>query len=104
MILVTTAGKVGSEAVRLLAQREKAVRVLVRDPLLRNNAYMQNFLMAAPSIVKTSSFGSAARGGRVGMIDTRDVAAVAAQIAASPFGRATGSFEQFAADYAAAFS
>ena len=32
MILVTTAGKVGSEAARLLAQREVPVRVLVRDP------------------------------------------------------------------------
>jgi uncharacterized protein YbjT (DUF2867 family) len=178
MILVTTAGKVGAETTRLLAQRGEPVRVLVRDPekatglaqagaevtqgdlevpatidaamqgvsavvlvspaipaeelnvvasavragaghvvkitskssadspiarrrgqaeienglivsglgytLLRNNAYMQNFLMAAPSIAKTSSFGSAARDGRVGMIDTRDVAAVAAEIAAAP--------------------
>jgi uncharacterized protein YbjT (DUF2867 family) len=152
MILITTAGKVGSEAARLLAQREEPVRVLVRDPdkatalaqagvevaegdlevpatidaamqgvstvvlvspaipgqelnvidsavragvehvvkitskasadspiarrrgqteiengliasglgytLLRNNAYMQNFLMLAPAIAKTSSFGS----------------------------------------------
>jgi uncharacterized protein YbjT (DUF2867 family) len=32
MILVTTAGKVGSEAVRLLRQQEVPVRVLVRDP------------------------------------------------------------------------
>jgi uncharacterized protein YbjT (DUF2867 family) len=32
MILVTTAGKVGSEAVRLLTQRQTPVRVLVRDP------------------------------------------------------------------------
>jgi uncharacterized protein YbjT (DUF2867 family) len=178
MILVTTAGKVGAETARLLAQRGEPVRVLVRDPdkatalaqagvevtrgdlevaatidaamhgvstvvlvspaipvqelnvvasavragaghivkvtskasvdssiarrrgqaeienglivsglgytLLRNNAYMQNFLMSAPSIAKTSSFGSAARDGRVGMIDTRDVAAVAAEIAAAP--------------------
>jgi uncharacterized protein YbjT (DUF2867 family) len=178
MILVTTAGKVGAETGRLLAQRGEPVRVLVRDPakatalaqagaevsqgdlkdpatidaamqgvstvvlvspaipvqelnvvgsavragaghivkitskaaadspiarrrgqaeiengliasglgytLLRNNAYMQNFLMAAPSIAKTGSFGSAARDGRVGMIDTRDVAAVAAEIAAVP--------------------
>jgi uncharacterized protein YbjT (DUF2867 family) len=178
MILVTTAGKVGAEAVRLLAGRGEPVRVLVRDPekatalaragaevargdlevpvtidaamkgvstvvlvspavpaqelnvvasaaragaghvvkitskasadspiarrrgqaeiedgliasglsytLLRNNAYMQNFLMAGPSIAKTSSFGSAARDGRVGMIDTRDVAAVAVEIAAAP--------------------
>ena len=32
MILVTTAGKVGAEATRLLAEREIPVRVLVRDP------------------------------------------------------------------------
>jgi uncharacterized protein YbjT (DUF2867 family) len=52
--------------------------------LLRNNAYMQNFLMLAPAIAKTSSFGSAAGDGRIGMVDTRDVAAVAAEIAAAP--------------------
>ena len=52
--------------------------------LLKNNAYMQNFLMSAPAIAGTSSFGSAAGDGRIGMIDTRDVAAVAAAIAASP--------------------
>jgi uncharacterized protein YbjT (DUF2867 family) len=52
--------------------------------LLRNNAYMQNFLMLAPAIAKAGSFGSSAGDGRVGMVDTRDVAAVAAQIAASP--------------------
>jgi uncharacterized protein YbjT (DUF2867 family) len=178
MILVTTAGKVGSEAVRLLRQKALPVRVLVRDPekvkslaeigaeivvgdldslpsidkamkriktvvlvspaipaqelnvinsavragvghvvkitskaspdspivrrrgqaeiengliasglgytLLRNNAYMQNFLMLAPAIAKTSSFGSSTGNGRIGMIDARDVAAVAAVIAASP--------------------
>src|SRR5271163_4100124 len=32
MILVTTAGKVGAEAARLLAGREEPVRVLARDP------------------------------------------------------------------------
>ena len=32
MILITTAGKVGSEAARLLAQPGEPVRVLVRDP------------------------------------------------------------------------
>ena len=176
MILVTTAGKVGSEAVRLLRQREMPVRVLVRNPkkaealagaeiaegdleapltideamagittvvlvspgvpaqelnvihsavragvehvvkitsnasadspiarrrwqadieagltasglghtLLRSNAYMQNFLALAPAIAKTSGFGSSAGAGRVGLIDARDVGAVAAEIAASP--------------------
>jgi uncharacterized protein YbjT (DUF2867 family) len=178
MILITTAGKVGAEAARLLAQRGEPVRVLVRDPakatalaqagadvavgdldvpatidaamrgisavvlvspaipaqelnvvasavaaavghvvkitskasadspigrrrdqteiengliasglgytLLRNNAYMQNFLMMAPGIAATSSFSTATGDGRVGHIDARDVAAVAAEIAASP--------------------
>ena len=178
MILVTTAGKVGSEAVLLLRQREVPVRVLVRNPekakaladagaeiaagdldapasidaavagittvvlvspgvpaqelnvilsaaragvehvikvtsnasadspiarrrwqteieaglaasglahtLLRSNAYMQNVLALAPAIAKTSGFGSSAGKGRVGMIDARDVGAVAAEIAASP--------------------
>ena len=178
MILVTTAGKVGSEAVLLLRQREVPVRALVRNPekakaladagaeiaagdldapasidaavagittvvlvspgvpaqelnvissaaragvehvikvtsnasaespiprrrwqteieaglaasglahtLLRSNAYMQNVLALAPAIAKTSGFGSSAGKGRVGMIDARDVGAVAAEIAASP--------------------
>lgn len=52
--------------------------------LLRNNFYMQNLLMVAPAIAKTHSFGSSAGAGRVGFVDTRDVAAVAAQITASP--------------------
>jgi uncharacterized protein YbjT (DUF2867 family) len=180
MILITTAGKVGSEAARLLAGRSVPVRVLVRDPakaaglaqagvevvagdladpvsldaamrgisavilvspaipaqevnvvegavragvqhivkitskassdspiarrrgqaeienaliasglghtLLRNNAYMQNFLMLAPAIAATGGFGSSVGDGRIGMVDARDVAAVAAQIAASPTG------------------
>jgi uncharacterized protein YbjT (DUF2867 family) len=178
MILITTAGKVGSEAAHLLAQRGEPVRILVRYPekatalaqsgvdvvkgdleipatidramqdvsavvlvspaipgqelnvvdsavrsgvehvvkitskasadspigrrrnqteienglvasglgytLLRNNAYMQNFLMMAPGIAATSSFSTATRDGRVGHIDAGDVAAVAAEIASSP--------------------
>ena len=178
MILVTTAGKVGAEATRLLAERGVPVRVLVRDPekakaladagaktavgdldvpasldaamtgvsavilvspaipaqelnviasaaragvghivkatskasadspiarrrgqaeieaglaasglshtLLRSNAYMQNVLALAPAIAATSGFGSAAGKGRAGMVDTRDVAAVAAEIATAP--------------------
>jgi uncharacterized protein YbjT (DUF2867 family) len=178
MILVTTAGKVGTEAALLLRQRELPVRVLVRDPgqakaladagaevaagdlgvpasidaamagvtavilvspavpaqelnvvasaaragaghivkasskasadspiarrrgqaeieaglaasglphtLLRSNAYMQNVLALAPAIAAIGGFGSAAGKGRTGMVDARDVAAVAAEIAASP--------------------
>jgi uncharacterized protein YbjT (DUF2867 family) len=56
----------------------------VPHTLLRSNAYMQNILALAPAIAATSSFGSAAGQGRVGMIDARDVGAVAAQIVASP--------------------
>jgi uncharacterized protein YbjT (DUF2867 family) len=178
LILVTTAGKVGAETVRLLRLRDLPVRVVVRDPakaaalasagaeiaqgdldvpatiddamtgvsavvlvspavpaqelnvvasaaragaghvikatskasadspiarrrwqaqietglaasgiphtLLRSNAYMQNVLALAPAIAKTSSFGSAAGQGRSGLVDARDVAAVAAEIAAWP--------------------
>jgi uncharacterized protein YbjT (DUF2867 family) len=178
MILITTAGKVGAQAARLLALRSQPVRILVRDPrkatalraagvdvvkgdldvpatidaamqgissvvlvsppavaqelnvidsavrsgvehvvkitskasadspvgrrrdqfeiesglvasglgytLLRNNAYMQNLLMMAPAIARASRFSTAAGDGRIGHIDARDVAAVAAEIAASP--------------------
>jgi uncharacterized protein YbjT (DUF2867 family) len=182
VILVTTAGKVGSEATRLLAGRGVPVRVLVRDParaaaleqagaeiakgdldvpatiddamtgvtavvlvspadptqelnvvasaaragvghivkatskasadspiarrrwqseieaglaasgiphtLLRSNGYMQNVLLLAPAIAATSSFGSAAGHGRAGLVDARDVGAVAAEIAVSPVAHA----------------
>jgi uncharacterized protein YbjT (DUF2867 family) len=180
VILVTTAGKVGAEAARLLREQDVPVRVLVRDPdkaatkalaaagaeiaagdldgpasidaamagvsavvlvspavpaqelnvvasaarvgvahvvkatskasadspvarrrgqakieaglaasgiphtLLRSNAYQQNVLALAPAIAAASSFGSAAGKGRAGMVDARDVAAVAAAIAVSP--------------------
>jgi len=178
MILVTTAGKVGTEAARSLIRRKAPVRVLVRDPgkaralaaagaqvavgdldvpasldeamagvtevvlvspavpaqelnviasaaragvghvvkasskasadspiarrpgqaeieaglaasglvhtVLRSNAYMQNVLALAPAIAATSGFGSSAGKGRTGMVDARDVGAVAAEIAVSP--------------------
>ena len=169
MILITTAGKVGSAAARLIAQRDGPVRVLVRHPekvaekvaplaqagveifpgdldspesidqamrsvsrvvlvtppvlsqelsvidsaeragvehvvkitnkaethspiarrriqseiedalvasrlpytLLRNNAYMQSFLMMAAGIAQTNSFRTATGDGRVGLVDVR---------------------------------
>ena len=56
----------------------------VPHTLLRSNAYMQNFLALAPAIAAMGGFGSAAAKGRTGLVDTRDVAAVAATIAARP--------------------
>jgi uncharacterized protein YbjT (DUF2867 family) len=47
---------------------------------------MQNVLALAPAIAKTSSFGSSAGKGRSGLVDARDVAAVAAEIVAAPAG------------------
>jgi uncharacterized protein YbjT (DUF2867 family) len=52
--------------------------------LLRSNAYMQNMLALGPVISATSRFASSAAGGRMGMADTRDVAAVAATIGKEP--------------------
>jgi uncharacterized protein YbjT (DUF2867 family) len=52
--------------------------------LLRANAFMQNTLALAPAIKKTGGFGSSAGHGQVGMVDARDIAAVAAEIAAAP--------------------
>lgn len=54
--------------------------------ILRSNAYMQNFLVLAPGIAKTNTFASSAGAGRVGLVDARDVGAVAARIASSPAG------------------
>jgi len=54
--------------------------------LLRSNAYIQNVLALAPAVDRTGGFGSSAGAGRVGMVDARDVAAVAAEIAVSPAG------------------
>jgi uncharacterized protein YbjT (DUF2867 family) len=45
---------------------------------------MLNLLLMAPAIADTSSFSTATGDGRIGRIDARDVAAVAAEIAASP--------------------
>ena len=52
--------------------------------LVRSNAYMQNFLALAPTIAATDAFSSSTGQGRIGMVDTRDVAAVAATLAGAP--------------------
>ncbi|MFF5079116.1 hypothetical protein ACFY36_18830 [Actinoplanes sp. NPDC000266] len=60
--------------------------------LLRANAYMQNLLMLAPVIAARSAFASPAADGRVGMVDARDVAEVAATVAAAPAGHAGATY------------
>lgn len=52
--------------------------------LLRSNAYMQNLLMSAPAICETGRLASATGDARISHVDARDVAAVAAEIAAAP--------------------
>jgi uncharacterized protein YbjT (DUF2867 family) len=52
--------------------------------VLRANAYMQNFLALAPAIRAQHGFASSAGAGRVGLIDARDVAAIAAAVAVDP--------------------
>lgn len=52
--------------------------------LLRSNAYMQNTFFLAKEIAESSSFSSSAGAGRIGMVDARDVAAVAAAAASHP--------------------
>lgn len=89
VVKITSKASADSPIARRRGQHEIETALLASGlgfTLLRNNAYMQNVLMAAGSVARTSSFGSAAGDGRVGMIDTRDVAAVAAEIAASPAG------------------
>lgn len=56
----------------------------VPHTLLRANAYMQNTFFLVPEIAATGGFASSAGAGRIGMVDTRDVAAVAAAVAAQP--------------------
>jgi uncharacterized protein YbjT (DUF2867 family) len=64
----------------------------VDHTLLRANAYMQNFLALAPMIAATDGFASSAANGRVGLVDARDVAAVAAQIATHPDEQAVNTY------------
>lgn len=52
--------------------------------LLIEEFVMQNFLMLGSTIAEIGKFGSSAGSGEVGFVDTRDIGAVAAEIAASP--------------------
>ena len=87
VVKITSKASADSPIVRRRGQTEIEEGLIASGlgyTLLRNNVYMQNFLMLAPAIAKTSSFGANTGNGRAGLIDSRDVAAVAAQIATNP--------------------
>ena len=56
----------------------------IRWTVLRSNAYQQNLLGFAPAVRSSGGFVMSAADGEVGMVDARDVAAVAAAVAAAP--------------------
>jgi uncharacterized protein YbjT (DUF2867 family) len=87
VVKVTSKASADSPIARRRGQAEIEAALIasgLSHTLLRANAYMQNTLVLAPVIAKTSRFGSSTGAGRLGMIDARDVGAVAAEVAASP--------------------
>jgi uncharacterized protein YbjT (DUF2867 family) len=91
VIKVTSNASADSPIARRRFQAEIEAGLAASDlahTLLRANAFMQNTLALAPAIKRTGGFGSSARAGRVGMVDARDVAAVAAELASAPHGHA----------------
>jgi uncharacterized protein YbjT (DUF2867 family) len=87
VVKITSKASADSPIARRRAQTEIEQGLIASGlgyTLLRNNVYMQNFLMLAPAIAKTSSFGANTGNGRAGLIDSRDIAAVAAEIATNP--------------------
>jgi uncharacterized protein YbjT (DUF2867 family) len=87
VVKVTSKASLDSPIARRRGQAEIEDALLASGlghTLLRSNAYMQNFLMLAPSIARTDGFATSVGEGRIGMVDARDVAAVAALIAAAP--------------------
>lgn len=87
VVKVTSNASADSPIARRRAQAEIEAGLAgsgLAHTLLRANAFMQNTLALAPAIKRTGGFGSSAGHGRVGMVDTRDIAAVAAEIATVP--------------------
>jgi uncharacterized protein YbjT (DUF2867 family) len=87
VIKVTSNASADSPIARRRAQTEIEAGLAasgLAHTLLRANAFMQNTLALAPAIKRTGGFGSSAGAGQVGMVDARDVAAVAAEVATAP--------------------
>ncbi len=87
VIKVTSNASADSPIARRRAQTEIEAGLAasgLAHTLLRANAFMQNTLALAPAIQRTGGFGSSAGAGQVGMVDARDVAAVAAEVATAP--------------------
>lgn len=125
MILVTTAGKVGSEAARLPAQRGAYVRVLARDPekatALRQAgdvAAVLTKVLGRPVVFSERTVEEdkqammsagvpepiAAMNARAVSLIAQGDAAWLSQDVPAILGRPARSFEQFATDHAAAFA
>jgi uncharacterized protein YbjT (DUF2867 family) len=86
VIKVTSNASLYSPIARRRAQAEIEAGLAasgLAHTLLRANAFLQNTLALAPAIKRTGGFGSSAGHGQVGMVDARDVSAVAAAIAAA---------------------
>jgi uncharacterized protein YbjT (DUF2867 family) len=87
IVKITSKASADSPVERRRGQAEIEAHLLASGlgyTLLRANAYMQNLLALAPMIKQTDGFVMSAGDGQVGMIDARDVAAVAATVAADP--------------------
>jgi NAD(P)-dependent dehydrogenase (short-subunit alcohol dehydrogenase family) len=125
LILITTAGKIGAEASRLLAQRGVPVRVLVRNPekvtalsqagvdVCTGDLDVPATIDAAMRDVTSAVLVSPAvprqeliaddNARAVGLMAGGDCDYVTSDVA-TILGRPPRTFEQFATDYAAAFS
>jgi uncharacterized protein YbjT (DUF2867 family) len=87
IVKITSKASADSPVERRRGQAEIEAHLLASGlgyTLLRSNAYMQNLLALRPMIEQTGGFVMSAGDGQVGMIDTRDVAAVAATVATDP--------------------
>lgn len=82
LVKVSAIGSAPDSPVQL-GRHHAAIEQAVHDSgmaytILRPNSFMQNFLMSAPTIIGSGEFFGASGDGKIAMVDTRDVAAVAA--------------------------